>query len=77
MPPATRPPSPAAGVVETPGLSQRELSTLEAAKFLNVAHGVVVQEIDGGRLKSHQVGVDLRIRLADLVDYALETRLSA
>jgi len=55
----------------------RELSTLEAAKFLNVAHGVVVQEIDGGRLKSHQVGVDLRIRLSDLVDFAVASRLNA
>jgi integrase len=56
---------------------ERELSTLEAAKFLNVAHGVVVQEIDGGRLKSHLVGVDLRIRLSDLVDYAVQARLTA
>lgn len=57
--------------------TERELSTLEAAKFMNVAHGVVVQEIDAGRLKSHQVGVDLRIRLSDLVDHAVKSRLGA
>lgn len=57
--------------------TERELSTLEAARFLNVTHGVVVQAIDAGALKSHEVGVDLRIRLSDLVDYAVRSRLEA
>ena len=79
-PPATEPLHADAAAIGEAALASsmaRELSTLEAAKFLNVAHGVVVQEIDGGRLKSHQVGVDLRIRLSDLVDFAVESRLNA
>jgi excisionase family DNA binding protein len=74
-PPAIEPPRAEAPVATAS--TDRELSTLEAAKFLNVPHGVVVQEIDGGRLKSHQVGVDLRIHLSDVVAYAVQSRLNA
>ena len=59
----------------TSALAKRELSTLEAAKFLNASHLLVVQEIDAGRLKCREVGVDLRIAISDLVDYAVQTRL--
>jgi integrase len=58
-------------------LTGREFSTIEAAKFLNVPHLVVAQEIDAGRLATHQVGADLRISVADLVTYALQTRVHA
>lgn len=63
--------------VTTSAPAPQELSTLDAAKSLNVSHLVVAQEIDAGRLKSHQVGVDLRIALPDLVAYALLDRPSA
>ena len=52
-----------------------DFSTIEAAKFLNASHLFVAQEIDAGRLKCRQVGVDLRISVGDLVAYAIETRL--
>ena len=52
-----------------------DFSTIEAAKFLNASHLFIVQEIDAGRLKCRQVGVDLRIFVGDLVAYAIETRL--
>jgi excisionase family DNA binding protein len=57
------------------GRDGRELSTLEAAKFLNSSHSHVVQEIDAGRLRCRLVGSDLRISMTDLVEYAVHARL--
>lgn len=56
---------------------RQELSTLEAARFLNASNLEVVQAIDAGRLKSRQVNADLRIAMTDLVAYAVETRLKS
>jgi len=52
-----------------------DLSTLEASRFLNTSHLFVVQEIDAGRLRSREVGSDLRIAMSDLVAYAVKVRL--
>ena len=58
-------------------LEKQELSTIEAAKFLNASHLFIAQEIDAGRLKCRQVGVDWRIAVSDLVTYALRVRLGS
>jgi hypothetical protein len=55
----------------------RDLSTLEASRFLNSSHLFVVQEIEAGRLKCREVGADLRIAMPDLVAYAVEVRLGS
>jgi len=62
--------------IPSPGMKE-DLSTIEAAKFLNASHLFVAQEIDAGRLKFRQVGVDLRIAMSDLVAYAVQTRLGS
>ena len=56
-------------------VAKQDLSTIEAAKFLNAPHLFIAQEIDAGRLKCRQVGVDWRISMSDLVAYAVQTRL--
>jgi integrase len=63
--------SASSGLSETP----KDLSTLEASRFLNSSHLFVVQEIEAGRLKSREVGADLRISMSDLVAYAVQVRL--
>lgn len=81
-PPPPAPPTPAPAPAESSVLAlsrplpvaKQELSTIEAAKFLNASHLFIAQEIDAGRLKCRQVGVDLRITMSDLVDYAVQTR---
>ena len=75
------PPPPAERPVVAPLLpstmEKQELSTIEAAKFLNASHLFIAQEIDAGRLKCRQVGVDWRIAVSDLVTYALRVRLGS
>lgn len=51
-----------------------ELTTVEAANFLNVSRPFVIKEIEAGRLKHRMVGTHRRILLADLVDYARRMR---
>lgn len=80
-PPPPPPPSapiemPMASALPSP-MEKQDLSTIEAAKFLNASHLFVAQEIDAGRLKCRQVGVDLRIAVSDLVTYALRVRLGS
>lgn len=74
------PPSPASSApstkaaevsVSAPSVRKEDVSTIEAANFLNASHLFIAQEIDAGRLKCRQVGVDLRISMADLVAYAV------
>lgn len=60
-----------------PSNPPKELSTLEASRFLNTSHLFVVQEIEAGRLRSHEAGADLRIAMSDLVDYAVRVRLGS
>lgn len=58
-------------------MEKQDLLTIEAAKFLNASHLFIAQEIDAGRLKCRQVGVDRRIAVSDLVAYALRVRLGS
>jgi len=46
-----------------------ELSTMEAANFLNVSRPFVIKEIEAGRLKHRKVGTHRRIAYPDLVEY--------
>jgi excisionase family DNA binding protein len=49
---------------------KQELSTVEAANFLNVSRPFVIKEIEAGRLVNRMVGTHRRIRFSDLMDYA-------
>jgi excisionase family DNA binding protein len=51
-----------------------ELTTQEAAAFLNVSRPFVIKEIEAGRLMHRMVGTHRRIRFADLIDYAKAIR---
>ena len=48
---------------------KHELTTVEAAHFLNVSRPFVIKEIELGRLKHHKVGSHRRIAYEDLVEY--------
>lgn len=54
--------------------SKQELSTVEAANFLNVSRPFVIKEIEEGRLPHRKVGTHRRVALDDLVSYAREMR---
>ena len=49
--------------------SKHEMTTVEAAHFLNVSRPFVIKEIEQGRLKHHKVGTHRRIAYEDLVAY--------
>lgn len=49
---------------------KQELSTVEAANFLNVSRPFVIKEIDSGRLKHRLVGKHRRVLFSDLREYA-------
>ena len=53
---------------------KQELSTVEAANFLNVSRPYVIKEIEAGRLIHRMVGTHRRIRFEDLMDYAKAMR---
>lgn len=53
---------------------KQELSTVEAANFLNVSRPFVVKEIEAGRLKHRKVGTHRRVLYEDLVEYARNMR---
>jgi excisionase family DNA binding protein len=53
---------------------KQELSTVEAANFLNVSRPYVIKEIEAGRLIHRMVGTHRRIRFADLMDYEKDMR---
>lgn len=55
---------------------QQELSTVEAANFLNVSRPFVIKEIQQGRLPHRMVGTYRRVLFSDLVDYANKMRES-
>ncbi len=46
-----------------------ELTTVEAANFLNVSRPFVIKEIEAGRLKHRKVGTHRRIAHSDLLEY--------
>lgn len=54
--------------------AKQELSTVEAANFLNVSRPFVIKEIDEGRLPHRMVGTHRRIEIGDLMDYAKKMR---
>jgi excisionase family DNA binding protein len=56
--------------------TEQELTTVEAANFLNVSRPFVIKEIDAGRLPHRMVGSHRRIALEDLLAYAHEMRAS-
>lgn len=49
---------------------KQEMSTVEAANFLNVSRPFVIKEIKAGRLAYRMVGTHRRIAFSDLVEYA-------
>ncbi len=53
---------------------KQELSTVEAANFLNVSRPFVIKEIEAGRLPHRKVGSHRRVLYEDLVAYAREMR---
>lgn len=52
--------------------AKREMSTVEAANFLNVSRPFVIKEIEEGRLPHRKVGSHRRIAFEDLMRYASE-----
>lgn len=54
--------------------TERELTTVEAANFLNVSRPFVIKEIESGRLPYRKVGSHRRIALEDLLVYAQNMR---
>jgi len=55
--------------------AKQELSTVEAANFLNVSRPFVIKEIEAGRLRHRMVGTHRRIEFAELLAY--EERMQA
>ncbi len=53
---------------------RHELTTQEAAAFLNVSRPFVIKEIEAGRLKCHKVNRHRRIEYAELQRYKAEQR---
>jgi excisionase family DNA binding protein len=54
--------------------SSQELSTVEAAHFLNVSRPFVIKEIEAGRLPHRMVGTHRRVAVEDLIAYARRMR---
>ena len=54
--------------------AQQELTTVEAANFLNVSRPFVIKEIESGRLPHRKVGLHRRIAFDDLIAYARKMR---
>ncbi len=49
---------------------KQELSTVEAANYLNVSRPFLIKEIEAGRLVHRMVGTHRRVKFSDLMDYA-------
>lgn len=55
---------------------KQELTTVEAANFLNVSRPFVIKEIDAGRIQHRMVGSHRRILLTDLLEYTKQMQES-
>lgn len=53
---------------------KQELSTVEAANYLNVSRPFLIKEIEAGRLVHRMVGTHRRVKFSDLMDYAKDMR---
>lgn len=53
---------------------KQELTTVEAAHYLNVSRPFVIKEIEAGNLPHRMVGTHRRIAFEDLVTYAQKVR---
>lgn len=53
---------------------QAELTTQQAADYLNVSRPFLIQKIDSGELAYRKVGSHRRIKFADLVEYEQKTK---
>lgn len=53
---------------------KHELTTVEAAHFLNVSRPFVIKEIEAGKLKHRMVGSHRRIAYEDLISYRNQMR---
>jgi len=54
--------------------AKQEMTTVEAANFLNVSRPFVIKEIEEGRLPYRMVGTHRRIAFEDLLRYAAKMR---
>jgi excisionase family DNA binding protein len=54
--------------------TEQELTTVEAANFLNVSRPFVIKEMESGRLPHRKVGSHRRISMEDLLAYAQKMR---
>ncbi len=54
--------------------SKQEMSTVEAANFLNVSRPFVIKEIEAGRLPHRMVGTHRRVAFEDLQSYSAKMR---
>jgi len=54
--------------------ANKEVTTVEAAHFLNVSRPFVVKEIEEGRLPHRMVGTHRRVAFEDLLAYARKMR---
>ena len=54
--------------------TKQELSTVEAANYLNVSRPFVIKEVESGRLPCRMVGSHRRIAFDDLLAYATQMR---
>jgi excisionase family DNA binding protein len=54
--------------------AESELTTVEAAHFLNVSRPFVIKEMEAGRLPYRKVGTHRRVSLNKLMDYEREMR---
>ena len=54
--------------------AEQELTTVEAANFLNVSRPFVIKEIESGRVPHRKVGSHRPIAFEDLIAYARKMR---
>lgn len=54
---------------------KQELTTVEAANFLNVSRPFVIKEIDAGHIPHRMIGSHRRVLLSDLFKYAQEMQI--